>query len=107
MQSQNFEIKVFNIIQEFLNNILKHSQATFSYISIEEKNNELHFMVKDNGIGGVNEESSETDGIGLTQIKARIKIMLGDINIKSKPNQGTEITVKLPIPSEEGLTSST
>ncbi len=103
---QAFEIKVFNIIQELLNNILKHSKATFAYINIEEKDGVLHFMVKDNGVGGVNVQNSETDGVGLTQIKARIKIMLGEINIKSNENQGTEIRVALPIPQQK-LASTT
>ena len=105
--SQNFEIKVFNIIQELLNNILKHSKASFAYITIEERDNRLYFIVKDNGVGGLEEEDLETDGVGLSQIKARVKIMMGDIYIDSEKNKGTEVMIVLPIIPREKLTAST
>ena len=93
---QNFEIKMFNIINELLNNILKHSEAKNGTIKLEQLNGNLQIIVFDNGIGFDVNEIELKNGIGLSQVKARIKVLDGLLNIKSS-SEGTRIFISVPI----------
>ena len=92
-----FEIKLYNIAQEFLNNVLKHSKAKAAKIVLVEKNRKVILVVEDNGRGFEEENTQQKDGIGISQIKARIQMMGGKLDIESKPGKGTKVTVQLPI----------
>ncbi|WP_223267219.1 tetratricopeptide repeat-containing sensor histidine kinase [Polaribacter sp. IC073] len=94
---QNFEIKIYNIIQEFVNNILKHSKAKNAIIKLYEKNNSIYFKISDDGIGFDKTEISNKDGLGLNQIDARIQMMHGKFLIESNLGKGTVVSVELPI----------
>ncbi|TDQ24055.1 ATP-binding protein [Tenacibaculum caenipelagi] len=99
--NQEFEIKIFNVIQELINNILKHSKAKHAQINLKEENNQLTVLVKDDGVGFSTSSSSFSDGIGLNQIEARIHVMNGKLTIKSKENAGTSVHIKVPILKQE------
>lgn len=101
---QDFEIKVHNIIQEFINNILKHSQATNALIELKEENKRLFLVISDDGIGFDKTKINMKDGLGINQIDARIQMMKGDFFIDSSFNNGTIIFVELPLLEEEKLT---
>lgn len=103
---QNFEIKVYNIIQEFLNNILKHSEASYAFIELKEENNKLYFTISDDGLGFDKTKISTKTGLGINQIEARIQMMKGQFDIQSSKNNGTKISVVLPIIEKEKLTSA-
>jgi signal transduction histidine kinase len=90
-----FETKIFFIVSELLNNVIKHSKASVAKLTIEEYDNQLHLTIEDNGIGFNTKKSNESNGFGITQIRARIKNMQGDMKIKSLTNQGTTITIKV------------
>lgn len=94
---EDFELKVFFILTELVNNIVKHSQATNGEISIEEKNQTLHIKIIDNGKGFDTAKPLQNDGFGLTQIKARIKNLKGKFFLQSATNEGTKISITLPI----------
>lgn len=94
----DFEIKIYFIVAELLNNIIKHSNSAEGIVTLEEVKNQLHLTVKDYGNGFDATKSSTTDGFGLTQIKARIKGMNGKISIQSKQSEGTIIAIKVPVP---------
>lgn len=94
---QNFEIKMHNIIQEFVNNILKHSKATEANVNLEEKEETLYLHITDNGIGFDKTQITEKDGLGINQIDARIRVMQGFFHIDSNADTGTSIKVELPI----------
>lgn len=93
---QDFEIKIYNIIQEFINNILKHSKAETALIRIKEAENKLYISVEDDGVG-FNPKKSLEGGIGLNQINARIKMMNGKFDVISAKNQGTKIKIIVPV----------
>ncbi|XRE42569.1 hypothetical protein ACIVBQ_000773 [Tenacibaculum discolor] len=99
--NQEFEIKIFNVIQELINNILKHSKAKHAQIDLKEENNQLTVLVKDDGVGFSTSSSSFSDGIGLNQVEARIHMMDGKLTIKSEVNVGTSIHIKVPILRKE------
>lgn len=94
---QNFEIKINNIIEEFVNNILKHSKATEANISVLEFKKQLYISIQDNGIGFDTKNKPMSDGIGINQIEARIHVMKGELTINSVVNSGTKIDIKVPI----------
>lgn len=94
---EDFEMKIYFIITELFNNIMKHSQASKAFITFEEANDILMITVEDDGKGFDTTKEQLTDGFGLTQIKARIKHLGGSIIINSKKNAGTLIYIKLKI----------
>ena len=98
---QDFEIKLHNIIQELINNTLKHSEATTASIFLVEKDEKLLLSIKDNGKGFDKLQVPKKDGLGINQIDARIHMMKGKFNIKSENNKGTLVTIELPVFKKE------
>ena len=96
--NQRFEIKIYNIIEELVNNILKHSNAKNASINlIERNNNQLIIQIIDDGKGfDIKKERAKT-GLGLSHIEARVKVMEGVLNINSKRGEGTSIFISVPI----------
>tara|TARA_R110000787_G_scaffold12665_2_gene40681 strand:+ start:6257 stop:8014 length:1758 start_codon:yes stop_codon:yes gene_type:complete len=94
---QGFEIKLYNITQEFINNILKHSNATHASITLIEKNKKLRLVIKDNGDGFDTALIPEKDGLGINQIEARIQMMEGEFTIETSNGKGTHIHIELPV----------
>lgn len=95
---QSFEIKIYNINEELINNILKHSHANMATIDMSEVDGNLVIQITDNGVGFDVEEALHKDGLGLSQIKARIKMMRGSFEIKSYKDTGTQVNMEIPIP---------
>jgi signal transduction histidine kinase len=98
---QDFEIKLHNIIQELINNTLKHSEATTASILLVENDEKLLLSIKDNGKGFDKLQVPKKDGLGINQIDARIHMMKGKFDIKSKNNKGTLVTIELPVFKKE------
>lgn len=94
--SEEFEMRIYFIITELFNNIIKHSKASKAYITFEENHNQLLITLEDDGNGFDVSKGITSDGFGLTQIKSRIKHLNGKISINSKVNAGTLIYIKLP-----------
>ncbi|MFM9987280.1 ATP-binding protein [Flavobacterium sp.] len=92
-----FETKIFFIVSELLNNVMKHSKASKSKLSLEEIEGNLYIIITDNGIGFNAKNISVSNGFGITQIRARIRNMKGDMKIKSKIGDGTVINIKVSI----------
>lgn len=87
------KLSLYRILQELLQNIVKHSQASFAVIQIFKQNNKLHILVEDNGIGF--DFSNAKKGLGLTNLETRIKILNGKILFHSTPGRGTTINIEL------------
>ncbi|MDN3619681.1 ATP-binding protein [Polaribacter undariae] len=100
---QKFEIKVYNIIQEFINNILKHSKAEKAMIKLDEADGKLYLRISDDGIGFDKKKIVKKEGLGLNQIDARIQMMQGEFHIDTSPKNGTVIKVILPILEKEQI----
>jgi len=94
---QDFEMKIYFIIMELLNNITKHSNAEHAKINLAESKGQLKIVILDNGKGFDTNEFNVLEGFGLNQIKARIKNLKGSIDIHSKINSGTTIKLIVPI----------
>ncbi|MFA6276910.1 MAG: ATP-binding protein [Pedobacter sp.] len=99
ISSPNKDLIVLRLLQEIINNIIKHAQASHIEIEVYIHNDLLYLTVKDNGIG-FNYETAKTQnkGIGLSSIHNRIKMIEGKITINSNPNYGTLTTIEIPYP---------
>lgn len=94
--NNDFEIKIFNIVQELINNMLKHSHAESGSVKLEQLEGALQILVFDNGKGFNVDEENVDAGIGLSQIKARIENLKGVLNITSS-SKGTRTFISVPI----------
>jgi signal transduction histidine kinase len=94
---QDFEIKLHNIIQELVNNAIKHSEASIAEINLVEKDKKLLLSINDNGKGFDTLKMSNKDGLGINQIDARIHMMSGKFIIDSHKGEGTKISIELPV----------
>ena len=89
------KIHYYRIIQESLQNIYKHANATEVHISFKQKNNVICLSISDNGSGF--DVNKARKGIGLKNINSRVKEIQGELDIKSTMNSGTRIRIKAPI----------
>ncbi|MGB4938142.1 MAG: sensor histidine kinase [Ferruginibacter sp.] len=95
----NTELVLFRIIQEVLNNIVKHASASVIKIHMHYNDEYLSIEAKDNGKGF--QLTQNTKGTGLQNIKKRTDLLKGKLKIQSIPCQGTEITLKIPLPKNK------
>ncbi len=94
-QKQN-ELSMYRIVQELLNNITKHAEASLIQLSAEKSDDYVLFNIRDNGKGLDLDSIANSPGIGWKNINARIHMMDGYLNIKSESLKGTEIEITLP-----------
>jgi two-component system sensor histidine kinase UhpB len=89
------QITVFRIVQEQVNNILKHANASNAAINLSRDSNEIILLITDDGSGYDISEASK--GVGLINIRSRAKLSRGNMTIVSKPGEGFELKVVLPL----------
>ena len=94
---EDFEMKIYFIIMELLNNTLKHSHAHQAKLNIHENNDFLDIDIMDDGKGFESSKFHVLEGFGLNQIRARIKNLKGTIIIDSKLDTGTSVKIMVPI----------
>ena len=93
----DYQIHIFRILQEIVNNALKHAQATAITIEMETTAPGIRLRVTDNGQGFVPEAiSADASGLGLKNIMSRVDIMNGDLYLDSAPGNGTQYTIEIP-----------
>ncbi len=85
---------VYRIIQEALQNIIKHAKADNVYIHFSVENNILIVEIKDDGVGFDTKKNKK--GIGIKNINSRIKKLNGILHFQSKINKGTVLLIKIP-----------
>ncbi len=95
----NHQLSVYRIIQEILNNMLKHARATNINIAIGEKETFLEFSIRDNGKGFYARDINASQGIGWKNIIARAKLISAQLKIQSEIDSGTLIKLTVPINS--------
>jgi signal transduction histidine kinase/streptogramin lyase len=97
------EINIYRVLQEALSNVLRHAQATEALLRIEGLGREVEVLISDNGRGfaphSVNHATSPNTGFGLTNLRQRVQILGGTLQIQSAPAAGTHLSIRLPIDS--------
>ena len=93
------DLFIFRMIQEILNNIIKHSQAKKIKIKIRFSDKAFQLYMEDNGIGfDLDENFKDLPGMGLKNIDKRVEILGGNFNILSNLGKGTIINIFIPYP---------
>ncbi len=90
------EFILFRIVQEIINNIIKHSQAKSIRIIIQYDVQQFSLTINDDGVG-IPSEKLLQDGQGVRTMRSRADLIGGILNISSKLNEGTTINVRLPL----------
>jgi len=98
------EINLFRIVQESVNNIIEHAEATEASVLIKRNERRVAVTIRDNGKGfvsGAPKTASLTPrrGFGLIGIAERVRLLGGDYDIQSVPGQGTRVTISISLNS--------
>lgn len=93
----NIKSVLYRIVQECVNNVLKHAQATHLDISILKDEDGINATIEDNGVGFNTSELNEFGGIGLKNIMRRISYLKGKVEWNSTPGKGTLVAIYVPI----------
>ncbi|MEO0899948.1 MAG: ATP-binding protein [Bacteroidota bacterium] len=100
---QIVETNIYRVIQEAVNNAIKYAEAPFILITLAHSENMLSILVEDHGKGfdmeemGKKEISEDGSNMGLAFMRERIAYVNGRLFILSAPNEGTRITVNVPL----------
>lgn len=93
------DLIIFRILQEVLNNVIKHASATLIDINLEYHADTIQLKIVDNGIGfDIDDLPERQRGMGLKNIQKRAGIIGGEVLIRSKPREGTCIDIFIPYP---------
>jgi signal transduction histidine kinase len=97
--NKNAQINFYRIIQEFVNNTLKHANATAIRITAEQTRHEIKLIVQDNGKGFDKAEIERRSGksFGLLNMEERVKILKGKFEIESETGKGTKSVFTIPV----------
>jgi PAS domain S-box-containing protein len=91
---------LFRVVQEALHNAAKHSGVKHLEVELTEDAGELRLTIKDLGKGFDVEAARQGQGLGLTSMQERVRLVHGTIEIQSKPMGGTTIRVRIPFRAE-------
>lgn len=99
--NSSLEVAVFRIIQEALNNVAKHAQASKVEMVLETQPNVVSAVVRDNGRGFEAEEAPGENSFGIRGMKERAALLKGEIRINTAPGKGTEVFMSFPVGEDE------
>jgi PAS domain S-box-containing protein len=91
---------LYQIFQESLRNVSKHSKAAEVFVTLEALDGVLRLNVRDEGVG-LPAASRSATGIGITGMKERANLVNGNVSIESQAGEGTEVTVTVPLSTAE------
>jgi signal transduction histidine kinase len=93
----NTTIILYRMAQEIINNIVKHSKAKRIQILLQSVGNLFTLVCKDDGVGFDIEEEKDSGGAGLMNLQKRAKLINAQLFIQSSPENGTTISIELPL----------
>ena len=91
----NTETILYRIIQECVNNVIKHAKANSLDITVIRDDQEISVTVEDNGIG-FDTQNQPDGGIGLKNIRSRVNYLRGTVEWDSAPGKGTVVAINIP-----------
>jgi signal transduction histidine kinase len=90
-------MNLYRIVQENLNNILKHSHAKLASVRLERDVHDIQLRIVDDGCGFETDETGDNPkGLGLKNIAERVKMLGGKLKMESRPGNGTQVEVTIP-----------
>lgn len=100
-QNKTIELKLYRIIQELTNNVIKHANAANLNLSFATKDDNFSIEVKDNGIGIDDEIVENSKSLGIENVKTQVEILSGTFTLQNLNNNGTLVEVIIPLESLE------
>lgn len=97
--SAELETTIYRVVQEALNNVLKHADASAARVAVEERGGTVMITVEDDG-GGI-EAGKIGSGFGLVGMRERVELLGGELHIGSGPRGGTRVSARLPVNRRE------
>ncbi|CAB1084069.1 Periplasmic ligand-binding sensor domain COG3292 / BaeS-type histidine kinase / OmpR-type DNA-binding response regulator [Olavius algarvensis Delta 1 endosymbiont] len=97
--SKEISLCAYRILQEGLRNIVRHAKATGVHVTLAKKNDILHLLIKDNGIGFDPASEGVKAGLGIASMTERARLLQGSLSIESRPGKGTAIQLAVPLES--------
>ena len=91
---------VYRIVQELLNNVMKHAQAQEVFVEVSREDNQLYISVEDDGVGFDAAGPAPRAGIGLAGIRTRVGLLGGTFRVQSRLGQGTSSALQVPVPAK-------
>jgi len=91
------EVVLYRIVQELLNNILKHAQATDAYVQLVRRDEIVHLTVEDNGKGFDPKQAEHHKGAGMRNIENRVAYLGGTLDIQSAVGEGTSVEIEIKL----------
>ena len=88
------EIIIYRIVQELLNNILKHASASEAFVQLIRDDKRLNLVVEDNGKGFDPSSPEHNKGAGWVNIRSRIEYLKGQLDLHSEPGKGTLVNIE-------------
>ena len=89
------QLAIYRVVQEQFTNILKHSKASIVDITVEKRNGDICMLIQDNGVGF--DRHITKNGIGLENMKRRVQVFNGNLNIQTVPGKGCRLFIDLPL----------
>jgi signal transduction histidine kinase len=102
---KELSLTLFRIFQEAVINAMRHSKANHIGIVLEETPEIVSLQIRDNGKGITEEEIKNPRSFGLIGIQERVKFWNGEVEIRGKEHEGTEITVNIPVSDDRKTVS--
>jgi signal transduction histidine kinase len=99
--SKDVELCLFRIVQEALSNVIKHSGAREARVQVIGSAQAIQLRITDAGAGFDIEAVKKRGGLGLISMRERLRLVGGEISIKSRPSHGTQIDVQIPLPTQD------
>ena len=93
----NISVTVYRVIQELINNTMKHAGATASIVQLSKDEHKLHITVEDNGKGFDVKNITAFKGAGWTNIQNRVTYLKGKIDVDSSEQNGTSVIIEIPL----------
>ena len=98
--SSDYEVAIFRLVQESVNNAIKHGKSHQITVKLEWLRNEINVVIEDDG-KGFDTENIREGAFGIIGMKERIDLLKGSIDINSSIGKGTVILIKVPLPTED------
>ena len=92
---------VYRVAQEALRNVVKHAGTEEARVSLVRSGRELILTVQDRGVGFDAAEVRSREGLGLSSMGERVRLVRGKLSVHSEPGQGTTVTVRVPAVGNE------
>jgi signal transduction histidine kinase len=92
---QEISLCLFRVLQEAIQNAMKHSRSKHVEVSLIGGLNEVHLTVRDFGIGFDSENGGNVHGLGIISMRERMTLVGGELSIESQPQLGTTIHARV------------